>query len=258
VAPIVSHRLLWVPALLTPPQWLRLVEATQAMAVRLRQPGDAGWAPPLQGCHVALLRPHNTGLQTQEFEHAVQALGARLALLDSTAWLREAQGHPDGLADAAHMLGRLYNLVDCCHMQAGTVTAIDNAAGVPVLNGLAVDSHPIYVVADLMAAREASGLAFDRLRLCLLGDASTPVHQTARAAAEALGMELAAQAAQTVGAAPDADEPSCDFALDTRRQALRGRLQTANGSPLETRGLAQAAAHYRRSLTQALLLGLLR
>jgi hypothetical protein len=258
VALIVSHRLLWVPALLTPPQWLRWVEATQAVSARLRQPLPDAPPPPLQGSHMALLLPRNVGLHTQEFEHTVQAMGARLALLDSTAWLNEAQGHPDGLAEAAHMLGRLYHWVDCCRMPTDTVSAIDHAAGVPVLNGLALDSHPIYLLADLMAAREASGLAFERLRLCVLGDASTPMHQTALAAAQALGMGLAVEAAQAVGAPSESDEPSCDFALDTRRQALRGRLQTANGSPLETRGLAQAAAHYRRSLTQALLLGLLR
>lgn len=242
--------------MLTVPQWLRLAEATQVAAQRLSLANADASTPPLQGCHVALLLPRDASLQTDEFEGVVQTMGARLALLDGAAWLREAHGR---LSEAAQMLGRLYNLVDCCGMTADIVAAIEAAINAPVLNGLALTRHPLHLLADLMAAREASGLPFEQLRLCIQGDESAVLYRTAQAAARALGFRIV-ETAQHISVSSDGpnDEPVCDFVLDTHRLASRGRLQAASGSPIQARGLAQAAARYRRSLLWAVMQGLLK
>jgi ornithine carbamoyltransferase len=250
-----------MPALLLVPQWLRLAEAAQAASQHLRSANTDTGSPLLQGCHVALLLPRDAGLQTNEFEGVAQAMGARLALLDSTAWLREANGH---LSEAAQVLGRLYNMVDCCGLAADTVAAIDASAGVPVVNGLALESHPIYLLADLLAASNVSGLPLERLRLCIQGDEATALYRAAQAAAQALGIVTvdAAQLAEVPMPALSCDDPlehsPCDFVLDTQRRASRGRLQAASGGPIQTQRLNQATAHYRRGLMWALMQGLLK
>jgi ornithine carbamoyltransferase len=219
---------------------LELVDRTQTVF----NASDAS-APvePLQGQHVALLMPLNVDLQVETFELAAQRLGARLALLDSDAWLQEA--HSRWLQSVA-MLGRLYGLMDCCGLDASIVKAIQQHADVPVLNGIALASHPIHLVADILAVSDVQGRPIGRLRLLVKGDASAPWSRMVCALAHDLHADV-------VG-----DGDACDAVWDASHGISRGRLSAGRASPLASQALAQAAARYRFCLTQALLVWLMK
>ncbi|SCK58136.1 ornithine carbamoyltransferase [Variovorax sp. HW608] len=128
-----------------------------ATADQLRQSSAA----PLRGKNLALLRAKGAPRASQ-LQHAAEALGARVALLDFAP--------QDGSADAsselitlARMLGRMYDAIDCDDLGASAQRLIALHAGVPVFPGLALDTHPARVIADLWTLCERQAPAGRRI-----------------------------------------------------------------------------------------------
>jgi ornithine carbamoyltransferase len=109
--------------------------AAEVERAKQREPG---WAP-LRGRHVAVLAPqgHDAALRLQR---AVHELGGSVTLLDASDWHSSASAR---VADAARMLGRLYDAVDCYEQSPALLEQIEAHCEVPVFDGLARSEHPL-------------------------------------------------------------------------------------------------------------------
>jgi ornithine carbamoyltransferase len=141
----VPHRHLWSPDRLSSTDLQALLDTAAALQ-RARQCG-APWGP-LRGRRLALLCS-GAGEAAAAFQRAVHELGGSVTLLDAHDWQTSARGR---VADAARLLGRLYDAVDCCDLPLPLLEQIDAHCGVPVFNGVAQADHPSSaMVAALLA-----------------------------------------------------------------------------------------------------------
>ena len=145
----VLHRHLWSPARLSSADLDALLH-TAANLDHTKQP-NRGWFP-LRGYRLALLC--NCADDTTLFiERAVRELGGTVTRLDANDWLSSAI---DRVPDAARMLGRLYDAIDCCDLPPSLVEQIEAQSGVPVFNGIARAEHPLrQLIVDARAAHGA-------------------------------------------------------------------------------------------------------
>ncbi len=156
----VPHRHLWSPDRLSSTDLQALLDTAAALE-RAKQRGD-GWGP-LRGRHLALLCS-GADEAAATFQRAVHELGGSVALLDAHQWQTHAGA---GVADAARLLGRLYDAVDCCGMPLALLEQIDAHCGVPVFNGVAQADHPLSaMVAALLADNRQCAL--QALMVCSL------------------------------------------------------------------------------------------
>lgn len=197
---------------------------------------------PLRGRQVALLCAA-PGPAEQVLCRAVAAAGGSVAQLPTAAW---HTGDARSLPEAARMLGRLYDAIDCCDLPAALVEKIERHAGVPVFDGLACEAQPLRVLADLLAMREASGQPLAQLRLRIEGDAAAAPVRAAAAIARSAGVQVQ----QGTGAA--AEKPH--FALDpTAAPADSGRLTAPGAPPAEQARLAARRARLLPFVLQAVI-----
>ena len=101
--------------------------------------GQRGGTPPLlRGKKLGLLRgPHGPD-ETALFCRAAQELGAHVAILrhglTDTSPAQEVR-------DTAQLMGRLYDAIECQGLGRALVQQIQEAAGVPVFDGLGLAGH---------------------------------------------------------------------------------------------------------------------
>ncbi|MEJ8813184.1 hypothetical protein WKW77_19010 [Variovorax ureilyticus] len=179
-----------------------------ATAARLRQSSGS----PLRGRNLALLHTHTRADGTpgnSALQGAAEELGARVALLNFA--------HPSSPADTgsdvialARMLGRMYDGIDCHDLDAAVLRTIELHAGVPVFPGLALDTHPARVIADLWALCERQTPA-DR-RIVFIGNGRRPRARMFVAAARAMGVAILPKSrvdpgAEDASAVADASQP---------------------------------------------------
>jgi len=145
----VPHRHLWSPAGLSSADLRALLDT--AAALDRAKHSDQGWGP-LRGRDLALLcsGSDDTALA---FQRAVHELGGTVAVLEANDWLSSAV---ERVPDAARMLGRLYDAIDCCNLPARLVEQIEAHSGLPVFNGVARPEHPLcQLIVDARAAQGA-------------------------------------------------------------------------------------------------------
>lgn len=127
----------------------------RALALESQEQVTAPAPCPLQGRNIALLcrKPEDPGLP--ELEAAAAALGARVARLDASGWLDEADtAQSEALL---RMLERLYDAVDCEGLPPDRARALQRRAGLPVFIGLARADHAVRaLVPQLRALRAAA------------------------------------------------------------------------------------------------------
>ena len=243
----IPHRHLWSPERLSAADLHALLD-TAAEVKRAKQ-RDSGWAP-LRGRHIAVLAQQNDDA-TLAFERAVRELGGKATLLDARDWQSSAGAR---VADAARMLGRLYEAIDCSGLPAALLEQIDAHSGVPVFNGLAQPDHPLSAVGALLTMRDASGMPFERLHVQLFGDPQLPPQRTAAALARLVGVDAQPQMSAAIGAADAAgDEP--DFIFDPlAAPAATNRLIMPAAPPDEQAYIATLLARNSRCALQAMLI----
>jgi ornithine carbamoyltransferase len=142
----------------------------------------------------------------------------------------------------ARTLGRMYDAIDCGTLPAVTVREIEAAAGVPVYQGLGLDSHPLRILGDLMTLYEHALPPSTPPTIRFHGDTASPQARTFVSAARNIGFEVAA-----VDATPDAANDAA-FVVDASGQA-RWPIRTRTGSIDEDR-----RAENHRNVIQAVLL----
>lgn len=90
----------------------------------------------LRGKHLGLICERPNSPDAELFQSAASRLGARVACIKpEVADALDAEE----LTHTAHLLGRLYDAVECQGLSGEYIGAIRSAAGIPVLDGLARD-----------------------------------------------------------------------------------------------------------------------
>ena len=145
--PCLCHRLLAGESL-SAGERRALVEAAR----RLRSAGGTANLA-LAGCHVVvatcdwIVRP-----ESRLFEEAAHGLGAHVSRIGQEA-LRP------GLGPAWNgLLARLYDAIDCEELSSAAALNLERTTGVPVFNGLDVETHPLRsFLADMRDKDESNG-----------------------------------------------------------------------------------------------------
>ena len=158
-------------------------------ARRLQEAARAGTVgKPLHGKNLALLLGRSPSAETSALHRAAQELGARVAEVKFV----ESSGTKsrDDVRELARILGRMYDAIDCGMLAPATVRQIEQEAGVPVYEGLAMDDHPARVLADLMTLYEHRPARASSSSILYLGDVRTMRGRTFLTAARAIGFEV--------------------------------------------------------------------
>ncbi|WP_170855717.1 hypothetical protein [Variovorax sp. CF079] len=164
-----------------------------AAARRLQAHAHAGTiGKPLHGKNIALLLGRSPSGETSALHRAALELGARVAEVP----FAEPAGVSgrDDIRGLARMLRRMYDAIDCGTLAAVTVRQIEQeAAGVPVYAGLALEDHLVQVLADLMTLcdhRPPSASKASKPSILYLGDPRTKRGRAFLAAARQIGFEV--------------------------------------------------------------------
>ena len=129
------------------------VAAVLASARTLQLTAEAGKTQPLlRGKNLGLLCEADDGDDATLFRRAAVELGAHVAHIRlSLSGLRT----PQEVQHTAHMLGRLYDAVECQGLAPALVRQVGDDAGVPVYDGVASASHPSARLAELLGGDTA-------------------------------------------------------------------------------------------------------
>ena len=235
----VPHRHLWSPERLSSADLDTLLDT--AAALKRAKQRDHRWGP-LRGRHLALLSGVTTDDTVLAFQRAVQGLGGTVALLDTHDWQLNAI---DRVPDAARMLGRLYDAIDCCDLPEPLLEQIDAHCGMPVFNGLACASHPMRAVGALLTMREAGAKPLNRLHVQFNGDLHAPRRHAATMLAQLAGIDVRAR---------EASNPEFDFIFDLQAAPNdNGCLTLHEGSSDQQARLAALLAGNCECTLQALM-----
>ena len=109
-------------------------------ARRLKAAAVAGSLPrPLEGKNIGFVSESDESPEAALFIEAARLIGARVARVrPSVALPTDDQNARQTL----HLLGRLYDAIECQGLPAAQVEQIRRHAGVPVFDGLASPGHP--------------------------------------------------------------------------------------------------------------------
>jgi ornithine carbamoyltransferase len=241
----IPHRHLWSPERLSTADLQALLDA--ASEVKRAKQRDPSWAP-LRGRRLAVLA-HQGDDGAFAFERAVRELGGTVTLLDTRDWQSSAGAR---VADAARMLGRLYDAVDCCGLPAPLLEEIDAHCGVPVFNGVARTEHPLSDIGALLTMREVGVKSLSGLHVQLDGDAQAPRQRAMAVLARLAGVDVQPPVALALGDAAAAPRDEPDFTFDPLA-APAGRLVVPEGTPAEQARIAALLATNGQCTLQALL-----
>ena len=165
---------------------------------------------PLEGRTVGLLFRKNSTRTRVSLEVAAAHLGATAIYLHADE-LQLARGEP--VEDTARVLGRYLDALAIRTYAHAEVEMFAAVAGIPVLNALTDEAHPLQALADLMTIRERFG-ELDGIRVAWIGDGNNVCASLAEACA-LLGAELVC--ASPPGYEPA--DPSIELVEDPRAAA---------------------------------------
>jgi ornithine carbamoyltransferase len=194
----------------------------------------------LEGRTVGLLfRKHSTRTRVS-LEVAAAHLGATALYLPGDE-LQLARGEP--IEDTARVLGRYLDALAIRTHAHAEVEAFAAVAGIPVVNALTDEAHPLQALADLLTIRERFG-ELDGVRVAWIGDGNNVCASLAEACA-LLGAEL------TCASPPGYEPADASIALvDDPRVALEDAhvvatdVWTSMGQEAEREARLRAFAGY--------------
>lgn len=119
------------------------------------------------------------------FEVGIHQLGGKGLFLSS----RDIQlGRGEPVKDTARVLGRMVDMIMARVYKQSDLDELAKFSGIPVINGLSDDFHPVQLMADLMTMREF-GKDIDNLKVAYMGDGNNMANSYIMAASK-LGFEL--------------------------------------------------------------------
>jgi ornithine carbamoyltransferase len=116
-----------------------------------RASGSSAGARPLRGRHVALVCASHQCGPAKLFEAAATELGARVSRV-APIDMRADQG----VKETAHLLGKLYDAIECDHLSGAEAARLQHVAGIPVFNGLGRSDHRLQRMARCGSGIEPS------------------------------------------------------------------------------------------------------
>jgi ornithine carbamoyltransferase len=139
-------------AALPPPDAQALLEAARGLR---RAALDGLVHLPLKGRNLGLLTAADGSPEASLFTAAASALGARVVRLPPQPW---GGADPAPGRDAARLLGRLYDAIECQGLPAEQVAWLGRHSGVPVFDTLAGETHPTASLAQMLDGGSADPL----------------------------------------------------------------------------------------------------
>ncbi|KAB0611383.1 ornithine carbamoyltransferase [Campylobacter hyointestinalis] len=119
------------------------------------------------------------------FEVGIHQLGGKGLFLSS----RDIQlGRGEPIKDTARVLGRMVDMIMARVYKQSDLEEFAKFSGVPVINGLSDDFHPVQLMADLLTLSEL-GLNLQTMKVAYIGDGNNMANSWLMAASK-LGFEL--------------------------------------------------------------------
>lgn len=119
------------------------------------------------------------------FEVGMHQLGGK-ALFLSSKDIQLGRGEP--VKDTARVLGRMVDMIMARVYKQSDLEELAKFSGVPVINGLSDDFHPVQLMADLLTLVEI-GLNLNQMKVAYIGDGNNMTHSWLIAASK-IGFEL--------------------------------------------------------------------
>ena len=142
--------------------------------------------PYLKDQKLAMIFEKSSTRTRVSFEVGMIELGGHPLFLSS----RDIQlGRGEPVKDTARVLGRMVDMIMARVYKQSDLEELAKYSGVPVINGLSDDFHPVQVMADLLTLQEL-GLNIEKMKMCYIGDGNNMTNSFIEAAGK-LGFELA-------------------------------------------------------------------
>jgi ornithine carbamoyltransferase len=178
---------------------------------------------PLRGRSVALVFDKASTRTRVSLEVAVRELGGHPLVITAQG---SQMGRGEPIEDTARVLSGYVHAVTYRTFETARIVALAKHASVPVLNALTDDAHPMQLVADLYAVRQARG-AVRGLRYAWVGDGNNMARSWVEAA-RLLGFELALACPE--GFEPPKAEIDAACAAGARVRLVHEPLEAARGA----------------------------
>ncbi|HZU82122.1 MAG TPA: ornithine carbamoyltransferase [Polyangiaceae bacterium] len=160
--------------------------AVLALAGRLKRSPAAGAARPLVGRSVAIVLEKASTRTRVSFEVGCAQLGAHPVVLGVQG---SHLGRGEPIRDTARVLARYCEAIVYRTSSADKLREMASA-GVPVINALSDDGHPVQVLSDVFTVEEQLGGDIAGKRIAFVGDCSSNMARSWLEAAPLFGFDL--------------------------------------------------------------------
>lgn len=158
-----------------------------ALATKIKKEAKAKiFEPYLKNQKLAMIFEKSSTRTRVSFEVGMNELGGH-ALFLSSKDIQLGRGEP--VKDTARVLGRMVDMIMARVYKQSDLEELAKFSGVPVINGLSDDFHPVQVMADLLTLQEL-GLDVTAMKVAYIGDGNNMTHSFLESAGK-LGFELA-------------------------------------------------------------------
>lgn len=143
------------------------------------------YKPYLKDQFLAMIFEKSSTRTRVSFEVGIQQLGGKALFLSS----RDIQlGRGEPIQDTARVLGGMVDMIMARVYKQSDLVELAKFSGVPVINGLSDDFHPVQLMADLLTLDEL-GLDIQNMKVAYVGDGNNMTNSWLMAASK-LGFEL--------------------------------------------------------------------
>ncbi|MDY6057608.1 MAG: ornithine carbamoyltransferase [Campylobacter lanienae] len=143
------------------------------------------YKPYLKDQFLAMIFEKSSTRTRVSFEVGIQQLGGKALFLSS----RDIQlGRGEPIKDTARVLGGMVDMIMARVYKQSDLVELAKFSGVPVINGLSDDFHPVQLMADLLTLDEL-GLNIQNMKVAYVGDGNNMTNSWLMAASK-LGFEL--------------------------------------------------------------------
>ncbi len=120
------------------------------------------------------------------FEVGIKELGGDAVVIETS---QTPLGAKESIEDTAKVYGRYVDCIMARVFEHEKLSKLDENSGIPVINGLSNDEHPVQVLSDLLTIKEKRG-RLEGLKLCYLGDGNNNVTHSLILGCAIVGMEI--------------------------------------------------------------------
>ncbi|MEE3776598.1 ornithine carbamoyltransferase [Campylobacter sp. CX2-4080-23] len=143
------------------------------------------YKPYLKDQFLAMIFEKSSTRTRVSFEVGIQQLGGKALFLSS----RDIQlGRGEPIKDTARVLGGMVDMIMARVYKQSDLVELAKFSGIPVINGLSDDFHPVQLMADLLTLDEL-GLDIQNMKVAYVGDGNNMANSWLMAASK-LGFEL--------------------------------------------------------------------